>query len=102
MKNTAHIDLNDRKITNARFIQVNQLPQIDSPLTGKLYVDKATDEESLVRNKQDNDFTNHNLTNINSITLKNQAEKDNEVISKAYVDQFYQEKFMARFKYEIL
>ena len=26
LKNTAHIDLNDRSITNARFIQVNQLP----------------------------------------------------------------------------
>ena len=26
IKNNAHIDLNDRKITNARFIQVNQLP----------------------------------------------------------------------------
>ena len=30
LKNTEHIDLNDRNITNARFIQVNQLPQIDS------------------------------------------------------------------------
>ena len=39
IKNTEHIDLNDRNITNARFIQVNQLPQIDSHLTAKLYVD---------------------------------------------------------------
>ena len=30
VKNTAHIDLNDRNVTNARFIQVNQWPQIDS------------------------------------------------------------------------
>ena len=36
LKNNAHIDLNDRNITNARFIQVNQLPQIDSHLTAKL------------------------------------------------------------------
>ena len=36
-----HIDLNDRNVTNARFIQVNQLPQIDSHLTTKLYVDNA-------------------------------------------------------------
>ena len=36
IKNNAHIDLNDRKITNARFIQVNQLPQIDSHLTAIL------------------------------------------------------------------
>ena len=27
IKNNAHIDLNDRNITKARFIQVNQLPQ---------------------------------------------------------------------------
>ena len=33
IKNTAHIDLKDRNITNARFIQVNQLPQNDSHLT---------------------------------------------------------------------
>ena len=26
LKNTEHIDLNDRNISNARFIQVNQLP----------------------------------------------------------------------------
>ena len=44
IKNNAHIDLNDRNITNASFIQVNQLPQIDSHLTAKLYVDNAIDE----------------------------------------------------------
>ena len=86
IENTAHIDLNDRNITNARFIQVNQLPQTDSHLTAKLYVDNAIDESSLVRKNQDNDFGNNNLTNINSITLNKQAENDNEVINKAYVD----------------
>ena len=53
IKNSAHIDLNDKNITNARFIQVNQLPQIDSHLTAKLYVDNAIsdsiDESSLLR-----------------------------------------------------
>ena len=33
LENTEHIDLNDRNNTNARFIQVSQLPQIDSHLT---------------------------------------------------------------------
>ena len=69
MKNTTQIDLNDRNITNARFVQVNQLPQIDSHLTAKFYSDNAVDETSLVRNNQDNDFNNYNTTNINSITL---------------------------------
>ena len=53
IKNNAQIDLHDRKITNARFIQINQLPQIDSHLTAKLHVDNAiadsVDERSLLR-----------------------------------------------------
>ena len=69
--------MKDRKNANARFIQVNQLPQIDSHLTAKFYVDNSTDEPSLVRNNQDNDFKNNNLTNINSITLNKKAEDDN-------------------------
>ena len=96
VKNNAHIDLNDRNITNARLIQVNQWPQIDSHLTRKLYVDNVVDESSLVRNNQDYDFGNYNLTNINSITVKTQAINDNQVITKAYVDQFHQENERSR------
>ena len=91
VKNNAHIDLNDRKSTNARFIQVNHLPQIDCQLTAQLYFDNSVDEPLLVRNNQDNDFNNYNLTNIKSITLKNRAVNDNQVITKAYVDQFHRE-----------
>ena len=91
MKNTAHIDVNDRNITNTRFIQANQWLQNDSHLTAKLYVDNSIDETSLVRNNKDNDFNNINLTNINSITLNTQAVNDIQVITKAYVDQFHQE-----------
>ena len=95
-KITEHIDLNDRNITNARFIQVNQWPQIDSHLTAKLYVDTEIDQSSLVRNNQDNDFININLTNTNSITSNTQAVNDNQVITKAYVDQFHQENERSR------
>ena len=77
-------------------MSVNQLPQIDSHLTAKLYVDSSIDEVSLVRNNRDNDFGNYNVTNINSITLNKQAENDNEVITKAYVDQFHQENERSR------
>ena len=38
---TSHKGLNDGNFTNARFIQVNQLPQIDSHLTAKPYVDNG-------------------------------------------------------------
>ena len=96
LKNTEHIDLNDRNITNVRFLQVNQWAQIDSHLTPKLYVDTEIDQSSLVRKNQDNDFNNNNLTNKNSITLNKQAENDNEVLTKAYVDQFHQENERSR------
>ena len=92
MKNTSHIGLDDRKIINARFIQVSQLPQIDSYLTAKLYVDDSIDERLLVRNNQDNDFNNYNLTDINSNTLNTPAVNDNHVS----VDQFHQENERSR------
>ena len=96
IKNNDHINLNDRNITNARFFQVNQLPQIDSHLTAKLYNDREIDQPSLVRSNQDNDFCNYNLTNMNSTTLNKQAQNDNEVVTKAYVDQFHQENERSR------
>ena len=61
IKNDAHIDLNDGNKTNARFIKVNQPPQIDSLLTAKLFVDNAIDEPSLNRNNQCKTFNNHIL-----------------------------------------
>ena len=88
--------MNDRTITNARFIQVNQWPQIGSHLRPRLYVDNAVDESSSVRNNQDNDFNCNKFTNINSITLNTQAVNDNQVIIKAYVDQFHQENERSR------
>ena len=90
VKDTEHVNLNDRNFTNARITQVNQLPQIDSHLTAKLYVDTEIDQSSLVRDNQGNDFNNIFLTTINSITLNTQAVNDNQVITKAYVDQLHQ------------
>ena len=93
LKNTSHLDLNDRNNINARFIQ---LAQIDSHSTAKLYVDNSIDEPSLVRNIHDNGFNNFNISNINSITLNTQAANDNQVITKAYVGQFHQNKERSR------
>ena len=82
IKNTENIDLNDANITNARFVQVNQLPQIDSHLTAKLYVDNAIDEQSLLRLdpdeklKQDSIVLNFTLTSRKTI---------NELATKSFV-----------------
>ena len=91
------MDLNDRNITNARFIQVNQLPQIDSHLTAKLYVDNAIDQSSVVRNNKDNDFGNYKLTNINSITINNNPTDDNHVSNKKYIDDELNKNTIVRF-----
>ena len=80
IRNDANIDLNDRSIRNARFIQVNQLRQTDSHLTAKLYVEISINESSLVRNNKDNDLNINNLTKMNSINLNTEAVNDNHVI----------------------
>ena len=87
IRNSAHIDLNDKNITNARFIQVNQLPQIDSHLTAKLYVDNAisdsVDESSFLRldpdEKLKQDSINFNSTLSSPKTII-------ELPTKNYVD----------------
>ena len=90
------IDFNDVKSENINFVKVNYQPAVNEHLTPKKCINNATDEASLVRNIQDNDFNIYNLTNINSITLNKQAENDNEVIAKANVDQFHQENERSR------
>ena len=90
------IDINDFKMENIKFVEINYQPAVNEHLTRKIYVDTAIDEISLVRNNQDNDFNDHNFTNIKCINLKTQAVNDNQVITKAYVDQFHQENERSR------
>ena len=87
IKNSAHIDLNDRNITNCRFLSVNQLPQIDSHLTAKLYVDKAisdsVDESSLLRLDTDEKLTQDTVILNSTLTT---PETIVELPTKNYVD----------------
>ena len=96
VKNNAHIDLNDRNITNARFFQANQLPQINSHLTAKLYVDNSIDENSLLRldpsetldlDNQDSIILNSSLTEPKTII---------EIPTKAYFDGLHDENEQSR------
>ena len=87
IKNSAHIDLNDRNITNCRFLSVNQLPQIDSHLTAKLYVDKAIsdsiDESSLLRLDTDEKLTKDTIVLNSTLTSPKTIV---ELPTKNYVD----------------
>ena len=53
MKNTDHVDFNDKNLNNVRFIKVNSIPILEEPLTPKMYVDQAisegVDDSSLLR-----------------------------------------------------
>ena len=88
IKNTEHIDLNVRNNTNARFIQVNQLPQIDSHLTAKLYVDNAisdgVNEQSLLGLDPDKKFTQDSIILNSTLTS---PETIVELPFKSYVDK---------------
>ena len=100
VRNDALIDLNDRNITNARFIQVNQLPQIDSHLTAKLYVDNtisnSVDESSLLRLDPNEKL---DLDNQKSITLNSNLTDPMTIIelpTKAYIDSLHEENERSR------
>ena len=94
--NNAHINLNDKNTTNCRFLSVNQLPQIDSHLTAKLYVDNSIDESSLLRldpaetldlNNQDSIILNSSLTEPKTLI---------EIPTKAYIDSLHEENERSR------
>ena len=87
IKNNSHIDLNDKNITNIRFLQVNQLPQIDSHSTAKLYVDNAIpdaiDESTLLRLDPDEKMEQDSIL-LNSTLTSPKAML--EIPTKNYVD----------------
>ena len=96
LKNNAHIDLNDRNITNARFIQVNQLPQKDSHLTAKLYVDNSIDEPSLVRLDPDEKLDPHNQDSIILNSTLTSPKTIKEIPTKSYIDSLHEENERSR------
>ena len=96
VKNTEHIDLNDRNITNARFIQVNQLPQKDSPLTAKLYVDNQIDQSSLWRVDPNETLDSDNQDSILLNSTLTSPMKIIEIPTKACIDDLHDENERSR------
>ena len=90
IKNTAHLDLNDKKFTNARFIQVNQMPQIDSHLTAKLYVDNSIDESSLLRLDPNEKLDLDNQGSINLNSTLTSPKTVIEIPTKACIDSLHE------------
>ena len=114
IKNTDHVDFNDKDIDNVRWIKVNHIPAVEEYLTSKLYVDNAIQQImafidnlqeinrngrdlSSVFNDQDNEFDNNKLTNLDSVTVNRNPTSSNEVSKKKYVDDSIGEGTIVRF-----
>ena len=88
IKNTAHVDFNDKNLDNVRFVKVNSMPAVGEHLTAKYCVDKAisdrVNEQSLLRLdpdeklEQDSILLNSTLTSSKTIV---------ELPTKNYVDK---------------
>ena len=94
IKNTAHVDFNDKNFDNVRFIKVNSMPAVGEHVTAKYYVDHAfsysVDESSLLGldpnqnlklDEQDSIILNSTLTSLITII---------ELLTKSYVDSLHE------------
>ena len=73
MKNTYHVDFNDKNLDNVHSIKVNSFPTLEEQLTPKIYVDKAfsdgVDNSSLLRLDPDEKLKPDEQNSINVILL---------------------------------
>ena len=95
IKNTDHIDFNDKILDNVHSIKVNSLPTLEEQLTPKFYVDylvyDVVDEQSLLRlhpkellpldGKLDSTFLDSSITSPRTII---------ELHTKSYVDSLHE------------
>ena len=44
IKNTTHVDFNDKNLGNVRFVKVNSMPAVGERLTAKSHVDEAVSQ----------------------------------------------------------
>ena len=94
IRNTAHVDFNDKDLDNVRFVKVNSLLAVGDHLTPKFYVDEAishsVDESSMLKLhlKKKLKLDEQVSTNVNS-TLT--SPKTNiEIPNKPYVDSLHE------------
>ena len=109
IKNTQHVDFNEKNLDNIRFVKVNNMPAVEEHLTPKNYVDNAISDitsyvdniHEINRSRRDlasicncqhNEFDNNKLTNLDSVVVKRDPSSDNELANKKHVDDSTGEK----------
>ena len=87
IKNTAHVDFNDKNLDNVRFVKVNSMPAVGEHLTAKYHVDNAisdrVNEQSLLRLDIDEKLTQDTIILNSTLTTPKTII---ELSTKNYVD----------------
>ena len=113
LKNTDHVDFNDKKQDNVTSNKVNSIPTLEEHLTPKIYVDNAVSDVisnvdnlheidrnrqdlSSALNDQDSEFDNNILISLDSITANRDPSSDNELANKKYVEDSIGEGYVLR------
>ena len=97
IKNTDHVDFNDKILDNVHSIKVNSYPTLEEHLTPKIYVDNAisyiVDEASLLRLDPDEKLTQNSILLNSSLTSPVTII---ELPTKSYIDSLYGENERSR------
>ena len=96
IKNTDHVDFNDKILDNVHSIKINSFPTLEEHLTPKIYVDNAISESSLLRLHRDEKL---NLDEQDSILLNSTLASPNMIIeipTKSYIDRLHEENERSR------
>ena len=114
IKNTDHVEFNNKKLDNVSSITVNRMPEHVEHLTPKFHVDNAINDiisyvdnlHEINRNRRDlssvfndkNDESDYyELTKLDSFTVNRGPSSDNELANKNYTDDSIGECTIVRF-----
>ena len=93
MKNTAHVDFNEKNLDNVRFVKVSSMPAVREHLTPWYFVDQAipyhVNEPSLLRLLPDEKLWLDELDSINLNSTLTSPETIIELPTKSNVDSFH-------------
>ena len=87
--------INDNQVITKAY--VDQFHQENERSRQDLGIDFYDESSDIVKNNQDNDFSDNILTNVNSITINNNPSDDNHISNKKYIDDELDKNTIVRF-----
>ena len=94
IKNTAHVDFNDKNLDNLRFVKINSMSAVGGHLRANYYVDNAVfysvDQSSLLRLDPDEKLKLDEQDSIILISFLTSPRTIRELPTKSYVDSLHE------------